>query len=123
MVEKGNRVLTTVTSRQKKKKKLRFPYDFECRFRIEAGCLKELLSVIFRQNFKNPIPVSSCYQDHEKIHHPGSKDQLEEVWEETDHLDKDDFDPKTFFKLHDSNSDGYLGEATGLTSLINPRWL
>jgi len=50
------------------------------------------------------------HKDHEKIHHPGSKDQLEEVWEETDHLDKDDFDPKTFFKLHDSNSDGYLDE-------------
>ena len=52
-------------------------------------------------------------QDHEKIHHPGSKDQLEEVWEETDHLDKDDFDPKTFFKMHDTNSDGYLGECDG----------
>ena len=30
----------------------------------------------------------------------GSKAQLEKVWEETDGLDPDDFDPKTFFKLH-----------------------
>lgn len=50
------------------------------------------------------------HKDHEKVHHPGSKDQLEEVWEETDHLDKQDFDPKTFFNLHDTNADGYLDE-------------
>lgn len=30
----------------------------------------------------------------------GSRDQLEEVWEESDNLNKDDFDPKTFFYLH-----------------------
>lgn len=30
----------------------------------------------------------------------GSKDQLKEVWEEADGLDPNDFDPKTFFKLH-----------------------
>lgn len=28
------------------------------------------------------------------------KAQLEEVWEESDHLNPEDFDPKTFFKLH-----------------------
>jgi len=50
------------------------------------------------------------HEDHEKIHHPGSKDQLEEVWEKTDNLDKDDFDPKTFFNLHDTNMDGFLDE-------------
>lgn len=30
----------------------------------------------------------------------GNKEQLEEVWEESDGLDRDDFDPKTFFHLH-----------------------
>ena len=30
----------------------------------------------------------------------GSQDQLKEVWQEADGLDPDDFDPKTFFKLH-----------------------
>lgn len=38
--------------------------------------------------------------NHPKVNHPGSKDQLKEVWEETDGLDPNDFDPKTFFKLH-----------------------
>ncbi|XP_078271076.1 nucleobindin-2a isoform X3 [Rhinoraja longicauda] len=50
------------------------------------------------------------HKDHPKIHHPGSKDQLKEVWEETDGLDPEDFDPRTFFKLHDTNGDGFLDE-------------
>ncbi|XP_061466238.1 nucleobindin-2 isoform X1 [Rhineura floridana] len=48
--------------------------------------------------------------DHPKVNHPGSKDQLKEVWEEADGLDPNDFDPKTFFKLHDVNTDGFLDE-------------
>ncbi|EPB72589.1 hypothetical protein ANCCEY_08333, partial [Ancylostoma ceylanicum] len=53
------------------------------------------------------------HNEHEKLKHPGSRDQLEEVWEETDHvsfylkMDKDSFDPRTFFALHDLNGDGY----------------
>lgn len=37
---------------------------------------------------------------HAKVNHPGSKDQLEEVWEEQDHLEGNEFDPETFFRLH-----------------------
>ncbi|XP_072172137.1 nucleobindin-2-like [Diadema setosum] len=47
-------------------------------------------------------------RQHSKVNHPGSKKQLEEVWEKTDHLEKRDFNPKTFFFLHDANSDGFL---------------
>ncbi|PIO77756.1 EF hand [Teladorsagia circumcincta] len=47
------------------------------------------------------------HNEHEKLKHPGSRDQLEEVWEDTDHMDKDNFDPRTFFALHDLNGDGY----------------
>uniref|UniRef100_A0A1W7RF79 Nucleobindin-2-like protein n=1 Tax=Agkistrodon contortrix contortrix TaxID=8713 RepID=A0A1W7RF79_AGKCO len=50
------------------------------------------------------------HNDHPKVNHPGSKDQLKEVWEEADGLDPNDFDPKTFFKLHDVNADGFLDE-------------
>uniref|UniRef100_UPI003AAD0650 nucleobindin-2b isoform X1 n=2 Tax=Centroberyx gerrardi TaxID=166262 RepID=UPI003AAD0650 len=48
--------------------------------------------------------------EHPKVHHPGSQDQLKEVWEESDGLDPNEFEPKTFFKLHDSNGDGYFDE-------------
>ncbi|XP_018541204.1 nucleobindin-2 [Lates calcarifer] len=50
------------------------------------------------------------HADHPKINHPGSEDQLKEVWQEADGLDPEDFDPKTFFKMHDSNGDGFLDE-------------
>ncbi|NP_958887.1 nucleobindin-2b precursor [Danio rerio] len=50
------------------------------------------------------------HADHPKLNHPGSQDQLKEVWEEADGLDPNDFDPKTFFNLHDTNGDGYFDE-------------
>lgn len=30
----------------------------------------------------------------------GSEAQLKEVWEKSDHMDPNSFDPKTFFKMH-----------------------
>ncbi|XP_056608675.1 nucleobindin-1 [Triplophysa dalaica] len=50
------------------------------------------------------------HRQHPKINAPGSVDQLREVWEETDGLDPQEFNPKTFFKLHDTNGDGVLDE-------------
>lgn len=45
---------------------------------------------------------------HGKLHHPASEQQLEDVWEKEDGMDRDKFDPKTFFHLHDKNSDRHL---------------
>ena len=45
---------------------------------------------------------------HEKLHHPASEEQLEDIWEREDGLDRKKFDPKTFFHLHDKNSDRQL---------------
>lgn len=50
------------------------------------------------------------HRKHPKVNAPGSVDQLREVWEETDGLDPQEFNPKTFFKLHDTNGDGVLDE-------------
>ncbi|CAF0757979.1 unnamed protein product [Didymodactylos carnosus] len=47
---------------------------------------------------------------HPKVNHPGSVDQMEEVWENVDHLEPEQFNPKTFFSLHDTNTDGFLDE-------------
>ncbi|XP_031564940.1 nucleobindin-2-like [Actinia tenebrosa] len=67
-------------------------------------------------------------EEAKNLHHPGSKAQLEQVWEESDGLDKKDFDPRTFFQLHDVNGDGYLdtGELEALfvkevARLYNPK--
>ncbi|KAI2666315.1 Nucleobindin-1 [Labeo rohita] len=50
------------------------------------------------------------HRQHPKVNAPGSVDQLREVWKETDGLDPQEFNPKTFFKLHDTNGDGVLDE-------------
>ncbi|XP_032869513.1 nucleobindin-2-like isoform X2 [Amblyraja radiata] len=50
------------------------------------------------------------HKEHPKVNVPGSRDQLKEVWEETDGLDPNEFNPKTFFKLHDTNNDAVLDE-------------
>ncbi|CAL1603816.1 unnamed protein product [Knipowitschia caucasica] len=50
------------------------------------------------------------HADHPKVNHPGSQTQLKEVWEEADGLDPEDFDPKTFFNIHDTNDDGFFDE-------------
>lgn len=46
--------------------------------------------------------VPSCLFTLSSLHLQGSQNQLKEVWEEADGLDPEDFDPKTFFKLHGS---------------------
>ncbi|QQP52465.1 EFhand protein NUCB1 [Caligus rogercresseyi] len=45
------------------------------------------------------------HKKHDKVNHPMTKDQLEEVWEEQDHTRAEDWDPKTFFAMHDLNGD------------------
>jgi hypothetical protein len=50
------------------------------------------------------------HNKHDKVHHPGNKAQLEEVWEKQDHMEGEDFNPKTFFMLHDVDSNGFWDE-------------
>ncbi|KAK9499998.1 hypothetical protein O3M35_002918 [Rhynocoris fuscipes] len=50
------------------------------------------------------------HQQHEPLHHPGSKAQLEEVWEKEDHMEDQKFNPKAFFHLHDLDGNGYWDE-------------
>lgn len=54
--------------------------------------------------------VKQKHQKHNHINHPGSKHQLEEVWEQQDHMPKQEFDPKVFFQMHDVNGDGFLDQ-------------
>ncbi|XP_039314609.1 nucleobindin-2 isoform X2 [Solenopsis invicta] len=47
------------------------------------------------------------HKNHKPLHHPGSKQQLEEVWETQDHMEDQEFNPKTFFYLHDLDGNGF----------------
>ncbi|XP_053683965.1 nucleobindin-2 [Sabethes cyaneus] len=59
------------------------------------------------------------HNKHEKIHHPGNKAQLEEVWEKQDHMEGQDFDPKAFFMLHDLDGNGFWDENEVKVLFIN----
>lgn len=48
--------------------------------------------------------------EHPKVHHPGSKQQFEEVWEQQDQMPRQEFNPKLFFQMHDINGDGFLDQ-------------
>ena len=50
------------------------------------------------------------HRQHEKVKMPMTKAQLEEVWENQDHMDKRDFNPKTFFMMHDLDGNEHLDE-------------
>jgi len=50
------------------------------------------------------------HDKHAKVHHPGNKAQFEEVWEKQDHMEGMDFDPKTFFMMHDVDGNGFWDE-------------
>ena len=54
--------------------------------------------------------MKAKHKQHDKLNHPMTKDQLEEVWEDQDHMRAEDWDPKTFFAMHDLNGDGFWEE-------------
>ncbi|CAG9824752.1 unnamed protein product [Phaedon cochleariae] len=62
------------------------------------GAEKEKLEKEFQE-------LEQKHKQHEKLHEPGHQAQLEEVWEEQDQMQQD-FDPKTFFMLHDVDGNG-----------------
>ncbi|MEE6482793.1 hypothetical protein FKM82_013342 [Ascaphus truei] len=72
--------------------------------------LKSLDEEKRRQEETRYEEMKKKHKEHPKVNVPGSMDQLKEVWEETDGLDPNEFNPKTFFNLHDTNGDGVLDE-------------
>ena len=85
-------------------------YEMEKKFQREEQ-LKKIENELERRKEEQKIrQMEEKHKDHEKPHHPMTKDQLEEVWEEQDKMEAKDFDPKTFFALHDLNGDDHWDE-------------
>ncbi|CAD5121236.1 DgyrCDS9769 [Dimorphilus gyrociliatus] len=106
LIKKATSDLSTIDKKRREEFK---NYELE-KETIRREKLKNLDENKRKEEEKAFEELQKKHKDHPKLHHPGSKDQLEEVWEKEDGLDKGDFDPKTFFNLHDKNSDGYLDE-------------
>ncbi|XP_030244140.1 nucleobindin-2 [Drosophila navojoa] len=86
--------------------------EYEMQKEFEREAQKRVMDEESRKKFDAEIKEKEQkHKQHEKVHHPGNKAQLEEVWEKQDHMDKDDFNPKTFFFIHDIDSNGFWDEA------------
>ncbi|GFS63246.1 nucleobindin-2 [Trichonephila inaurata madagascariensis] len=70
--------------------------------------LKNLTEEERKEAEKHHQEMITKHKDHPNLHHPGSKPQLEQVWEDQDHMPREEFNPKTFFAMHDINGDGHL---------------
>jgi len=68
--------------------------------------LKSLDDEHKQQMLKDIDDKEKKHKQHEPLHHPGSKQQLEEVWEKQDQMDNQEFNPRTFFHLHDLDGNG-----------------
>ncbi|GFG30832.1 hypothetical protein Cfor_00760 [Coptotermes formosanus] len=68
--------------------------------------LKSLDDQHKQQMLKDMEDKEKKHKQHEPLHHPGSKQQLEEVWETQDHMENQDFNPRIFFHLHDLDGNG-----------------
>merc|ERR1712226_210274 len=85
-------------------------YEMEKKFEEEER-LKHIEDEAKRAEEQKRLDEAKAkHKDHGKVHHPMTKDQLEEVWEEADHMRPEDWNPKTFFAMHDLNGDNYWDE-------------
>ncbi|XP_052844476.1 nucleobindin-2 [Drosophila gunungcola] len=86
--------------------------EYEMQKEFEREAQKKEMDEESRKKFEAEVKEKEQkHNNHEKLHHPGNKAQLEDVWEKQDHMDKNDFEPKTFFSIHDVDSNGYWDEA------------
>ncbi|XP_059161930.1 nucleobindin-2-like isoform X2 [Physella acuta] len=79
-------------------------YEMEKEFEKKEH-LKELDEQARKKEEERLEELKKKHAEHPKVNHPGSKDQFEEVWDKVDHLEDQDFNPRTFFFKHDINGD------------------
>lgn len=102
-------VANDIEELSKKRKEEFKKYEMEKEHNYRES-LKKLNETERKEAEKKHEEIIKKHKDHPKVHHPGSKPQLEQVWEEEDELPKDEFNPETFFSMHDLNDDGFLDE-------------
>lgn len=81
-------------------------YEMEKEWQFQER-LKMMNETEKQEAIKLKQQLKEKHDDHPQVHEPGTRQQFEEVWEKKDNLPKQEFDPKTFFALHDLDSNGY----------------
>lgn len=81
-------------------------YEMEKEWQFQER-LKMMNETEKQEAIKLKQQLKEKHDDHPQVHEPGTRQQFEEVWEKKDNLPKQEFDPKTFFALHDLDSNGF----------------
>uniref|UniRef100_T1GGX7 NUCB1-like N-terminal domain-containing protein n=1 Tax=Megaselia scalaris TaxID=36166 RepID=T1GGX7_MEGSC len=86
--------------------------QYELQKEFEKNALEKEMDEESKKRYEEELKQKKeKHNKHDKLHHPGNKAQLEEVWEKQDHMDPEDFDPKSFFMMHDIDSNGHWDES------------
>merc|ERR1711962_409517 len=93
-------------NRKEEFKKYEMEKKFEKEMRLKAINDTDERKVVQEEMEK----MEAKHKAHEKLKYPMTKDQLEEVWEDQDHMDPEDWDPKTFFAMHNLDGNGQWDE-------------
>lgn len=89
-----------------KKRKEEFKeYEMQKKYE-ESQKIKSLDENAAKEYSEKVTKQEEAIKHHQPLHHPGSKQQLEEVWEKQDHMEQQQFDPKVFFMMHDVDGNG-----------------
>ncbi|XP_035218489.1 nucleobindin-2-like isoform X2 [Stegodyphus dumicola] len=91
--------------RQRREEFKKYELEKEAKYRES---LRNMTEEQRKETEKHHQEMIQKHKDHPKVHHPGSKPQLEQVWEDQDHMPREEFNPRTFFAMHDVNGDGHL---------------
>ena len=92
---------------QRKKQFLKYEMEKELKHRMALRAMNEYdRKVQVALDEQNKKRMSEAEKN---VKHPGNKQQLEDVWER-DGFEKESFNAKTFFKLHDTDGDGFFND-------------
>lgn len=84
---------------------------YEMQKEFEQHQKMEGMDETHKKEYEHQLEVEKeKHNKHDPIHAPGHKAQLEEVWEKQDHMEGQEFDPKTFFMMHDLDGNGVWDE-------------
>nr|XP_018904057.1 PREDICTED: involucrin-like [Bemisia tabaci] len=86
--------------------------EYEMKKELEEKEKLQKMSEEERKKFleEQKLEDKKHHELNKQIHHPGSQKQLEDVWEQQDHMQKENFNPRTFFMMHDLNGDMFWDE-------------
>ncbi|XP_015126263.1 nucleobindin-2 isoform X2 [Diachasma alloeum] len=102
LIHKTNQDLAEADRRRKQEFK---EYEMQKKFEEEQK-MKGLNEEEKKKYAAELEAMKEKHKKHQPLHHPGSKQQLEEVWEKQDHMEDQDFNPVTFFYTHDVDGNG-----------------